>query len=193
MPQFRIFDPYPPEECRNTITGQLPEIDRTRVVGVYVKGETQETRFALQQYAARLFMDSETHVRLYDENASISGQTCSDSRKELDHLIQDMRQGEIGTVIATKESRLFRDISSVQANTFLQFAESMRITLIILPIAAGLIISGETRIYDFTNSEQTSQFRERMITACGYISRQVGYLMARGRKRSHPVTHSQNA
>ncbi len=52
-----------------------------------------------------------------------------------------------------------------------QLAERRHIKLIIPPV-----MSGETRLYDFTNSEHLSSFQEQMIMAYKYISSQVAYM-----------------
>src|SRR5258708_35609271 len=74
------------------------------------------------------------------------------------------------------ENRLFRNKHLDQFSTFTQLAEQMRITLIIPPVASGMITSGDTRVYDFTNSEHLGIFQEQMIIAYKYISNQVAYM-----------------
>jgi|SRR5579885_993614 DNA invertase Pin-like site-specific DNA recombinase len=162
----------------NETFGFQLEIDQTRAIAVYTRqadqgADTEHSGssmilLALQNYGTLLFGESEANIRLYDEGAGASGRRQIDQRKELERLCHDIENGTIGTIITAGESRLFRDAHPAQVTAFTQLARKMRIALII-PSA----LSGETRLYDFANSEQAAGFEEEMTKAYEYIRNQI--------------------
>src|SRR5205807_1086592 len=127
----------------NNYTGDLPEIDRKRATAVLVRqsrtgadtaqAESRETQLGLQDYGRQLYRDDEPDVRLYDEGAGVSGQKRIDEREKLDELYQDMHRGIVGTVILSREDRLFRNKHMDQVGAFTRLAEEKRIKAIVPP------------------------------------------------------------
>src|SRR5262249_8295505 len=112
------------------------------------------------------------NVRLYDEGDGVSGQKRIDQREEMDRLYQDMNKGIIGTIVAVREDRLFRNKHMDQVAIFTTLAEEKKIKLIVPPISSAA--SDEpTRVYDFTIPEHLSAFQKKMIEAYGYIAGHV--------------------
>lgn len=174
------------------MNGKLPEVDKKRIVAVYVRqsktgadnaqGESRETQLSLVDYAAKLLgVDSSKHplVRLYDEGAGKSGQKRIDQRPELDRLYQDAKAGLIGTVVVAREDRLFRNKHMDQVGMFTDLAEKQSIKCIIPPI-----ISTETVLYDFKIYKHLEAFQEKMRAAYAYLHYQIGYMHANKAKKA---------
>jgi DNA invertase Pin-like site-specific DNA recombinase len=131
----------------NNYTVDLPEIDRKRATAVLVRqsrtgadtaqAESRETQLGLQDYGRQLYRGDEPDVRLYDEGAGVSGQKRIDQREELDRLYKDMHRGVIGTVILSREDRLFRNKHMDQVGAFTRLAEEKRIKVIVPPISSA--------------------------------------------------------
>src|SRR2546423_13070429 len=119
MPEPRKFNLRQAGSRSNNFGGTLPEIDKKRATAVLVRqsksgadtaqAESRETQLGLQEYGKQLYGDDEPDVRLYDEKSGVSGQKRIDQRAQLDRLYQDMHRGLIGTILLTREDRLFRN------------------------------------------------------------------------------------
>ncbi len=185
MPEPRAFKLRLAEERRSNYTGALPKIDRKRATAVLVRqsktgadtaqAESRETQLGLQEYAKLLYGDDEPDVRLYDEGAGVSGQKRIDQREKLDWLYQDMHKGIIGTIVLSREDRLFRNKHMDQVGAFTRLAEERGIKVIVPPISSAA--SDEvTRVYDFTVYRDLIAFQDKMREAYGYIEGHVKYM-----------------
>ena len=128
MAQSRSFKLRQADNRPNYYDGALPEIDRKRATAVLVRqsktgadtaqAESRETQLGLQNYGRLLYRDDEPDVRLYDEGAGVSGQKRIDQREVLDRLYKDMHKGIVGTVVLSREDRLFRNKHMDQVGAF---------------------------------------------------------------------------
>jgi hypothetical protein len=165
-------------ENRSANYGELPEIDEERSTAVLVRqsssgadtrnAESRETQLGLQDYGRLLYRRRMPDVRLYDEKSGVSGQKRIDQRAELDRLYQDMHKGIVGTILLTREDRLFRNKHMDQVGAFTKLAEERRIKVIVPPISS-IAITEETRVYDFTVYQDLRAFQEKMREAYAYI------------------------
>src|SRR5258708_39362108 len=137
MAQSRSFKLRQADNRPNYYDGALPEIDRKRATAVLVRqsktgadtaqAESRETQLGLQNYGRLLYRDDEPDVRLYDEGAGGSGQKRIDQREVLDRLYKDMHRGIVGTVILSRDDRLFRTRHIDQAGGFPKLPEEKRV------------------------------------------------------------------
>ena len=172
-------------------TGNLPTIDTTRDIAVYIRqsgngadtrnGESRETQLSLKEYAKSLlkYNNSKKSVKEYDEGAGVSGQKRIDERPKLDELYRDIASGKIGTIIVAMENRLFRDKHLIEVGHFTELAEKKCIILIIPPI-----VSNYANMYDFTKYDDLDRFQEEMKASFRYIAKHVGYMNANQRKKA---------
>ncbi len=185
MAQSRSFKLRQADNRPNYYDGALPEIDRKRATAVLVRqsktgadtaqAESRETQLGLQNYGRLLYRDDEPDVRLYDEGAGVSGQKRIDEREVLDRLYKDMHKGIVGTVILSREDRLFRNKHMDQVGAFTKLAEEKRIKVIVPPISSAST-EERTRVYDFTNHRDLVAFQDKMREAYGYIEGHVKYM-----------------
>ena len=204
MPKPKVFKFCEPEERRNNYTGSLPQIDRTRATAVLVRRskkvtplskeqlkelkelktqddietdyiESRQAQLELVNYAKLLYGSDTPNVRLYDEGDGVSGQKRIDQREKMDELYQDMNRGIIGTIVAAREDRLFRNKHGDQSGAFSRLAEEKRVKLLIPPISSAAS-DEKTREYDFTNYEHVKKFKDKMDEAYGYIEGHVKYM-----------------
>jgi hypothetical protein len=165
--------------------GELPEIDEERATGVLVRqsrtgadtaqAESRETQLGLQDYGRQLYRSKKPDVRLYDEGAGVSGQKRIDEREKLDLLYQDMHKDIVGTIVLSREDRLFRNKHMDQVGAFTRLAEEKRIKVIVPPISSAST-DERTRVYDFTNYRDLVAFQDKMREAYGYIEGHVKYM-----------------
>jgi hypothetical protein len=185
MAQSRSFKLRQADNRPNYYDGALPEIDRKRATAVLVRqsktgadtaqAESRETQLGLQNYGRLLYRDDEPDVRLYDEGAGVSGQKRIDQREVLDRLYKDMHRGIVGTVILSREDRLFRNKHMDQVGAFTRLAEEKRIKVIVPPISSAST-DERTRVYDFTIYQDLIAFQDKMREAYGYIEGHVKYM-----------------
>jgi len=185
MVQPRGFKLRQAENRPNYYEGALPEIDRKRASAVLVRqsktgadtaqAESRETQLGLQDYGRQLYGDDEPDVRLYDEGAGVSGQKRIDQREVLDRLYKDMHKGIVGTVVLSREDRLFRNKHMDQVGAFTRLAEEKRIKVVVPPISSASM-EERTRIYDFTLYRDLIAFQDKMREAYGYIEGHVKYM-----------------
>jgi hypothetical protein len=170
----------------NNYSGPLPEIDRKRAAAVLVRqsrtgadtaqAESRETQLGLQDYGRQLYGDEKPDVRLYDEGAGVSGQKRIDEREKLDLLYKDMNSGIVGTVVLSREDRLFRNKHMDQVGTFTKLAEEKRIKVIVPPISSAST-DERSRVYNFSNYRDLIAFQDKMREAYGYIEGHVKHML----------------
>ncbi len=204
MPKPRVFQFLEPEERPNNYTRELPPIDKTRITAVLVRRskkakplseeelaelkqvknrediettyiESREAQLELVNYAQLLYGDDEPKVKLYDEGDGVSGQKRIDQREIMNELYQDMNKGIIGTIVAVREDRLFRNKHMDQVGPFTKRAEEKKMILIVPPLSSAAS-DEETRVYDFTSYYDLSRFQDKMKEAYGYIEGHVKYM-----------------
>ena len=185
MAQPRAFNLRQADNRPNNYAGTLPEIDRKRATAVLVRqsktgadtaqAESRETQLGLQDYGRLLYGDDEPDVRLYDEGAGVSGQKRIDQREVLDRLYKDMNRGIIGTVVLSREDRLFRNKHMDQVGAFTRLAEEKRIKVIVPPISSAST-EERTRVYDFIIYRDLVAFQDKMREAYSYIEGHVKYM-----------------
>src|SRR5437588_4663924 len=185
MAQSRSFKLRQADNRPNYYDGALPEIDRKRATAVLVRqsktgadtaqAESRETQLGLQNYGRLLYREDERDVRLYDEGAGVSGHKRSDQREVLDRLYKVMDRGIVGTVILSREDRLFRNKHMDQVGAFTRLAEEKRIKVIVPPISSAST-EERTRVYDFTIYRDLVAFQDKMREAYGYIEGHVKYM-----------------
>jgi hypothetical protein len=185
MAKSRSFKLRQADNRPNYYDGALPEIDRKRAIAVLVRqsktgadtaqAESRETQLGLQNYGRLLYREDEPDVRLYDEGAGVSGQKRIDQREVLDRLYKDMHKGIVGTVILSREDRLFRNKHMDQVGAFTKLAEEKRIKVIVPPISSAST-EERTRVYDFTIYRDLVAFQDKMREAYGYIEGHVKYM-----------------
>lgn len=116
---------------------------------------------------------SKEQIVLIDMDGGISGTTRIDERPGMRYLFDLITDGELGAVACQDEDRLFRDITQIQVNTFIEACRVSN-TLVITP----------TMVYDFSHPEMGSfyirQFRFKSEMSAEYIN---SYL----RGRLHPA------
>jgi hypothetical protein len=183
--QPRAFKLRQAENRPNYYEGVLPEIDKKRATAVLVRqsttgadtthAESRETQLGLQDYGRKLYGDEAPDVRLYDEGAGVSGQKRIDQRVVLDRLYQDMNRGVVGTVVVSREDRLFRNKHMDQVGAFTRLAEERRIKVIVPPISSASA-DERTRVYDFTIYRDLVAFQDKMREAYSYIEGHVKYM-----------------
>src|SRR6266704_2107426 len=167
----RAFILRPSDTRPSASIEELPKIDRKRATAVLVRqsktgadtaqAESRETQLGLQNYGRLLYRDDEPDVRLYDEGAGVSGQKRIDQREVLDRLYKDMHRGIVGTVILSREDRLFRNKHMDQVGAFTRLAEEKRIKVIVPPISSAST-DERTRVYDFTIYRDLIAFHYKM-------------------------------
>jgi hypothetical protein len=185
MAQSRAFKLRQADNRPNYYTEALPEIDRKRATAVLVRqsktgadtaqAESRETQLGLQNYGRLLYREDEPDVRLYDEGAGVSGQRRIDQREVLDRLYKDMHRGIVGTVVLSREDRLFRNKHMDQVGAFTRLAEEKRIKVVVPPISSAST-EERTRVYDFTIYRDLIAFQDKMREAYGYIEGHVKYM-----------------
>jgi DNA invertase Pin-like site-specific DNA recombinase len=113
------------------------------------------------------------HIALYDADLGMSGQLRIDQRPDLLRLVNDIERGMIKAVLVYQISRLFRDLTAIQYNTF---AEVCRQHNCILATANGMI-------FNFNNPMHMKMYRYLAEMAAEYIPQQIKLLHeARSRK-----------
>lgn len=139
-------------------------------------------------YLKRLGWPEEKIIRI-DMDAGVSGTKKIDERPGMSELFRLITRGEVGAVSSSDEDRLFRDVSQIQTNIFLEACKQNRV-LVITP----------TMIYNFAHEHMgvihARQFRWKSEVAAEYISSYIRgklyharlRLMQQGRWTGAPIT-----
>ena len=101
-------------------------------------------------------------IVMIDMDAGISGTTKIDEREGMSTLFSLITNDEIGAVACQDEDRLFRDITQIQVNIFIEACKSHKV-LVITP----------TVVYNFSHPQlgtfHARQFRFKSEMAAEYI------------------------
>ncbi len=136
-------------------------------VAIYARAATQEKRNQesrqvqtddLITYACQLGYE-DTHVIVFEQDNGIPGNTAIDEREGLHSLVQAISDGTIQAVLIADETRLFRDISTLQLSIFIKLCVGRNV----------LVITPES-IYDFTNPQHVKLFRFKCQEAYQFLA-----------------------
>jgi hypothetical protein len=102
-------------------------------------------------------------ILLIDMDAGVSGTTKIDEREGMSTLFDLITQGKIRAVACQDEDRLFRDVTQIQVNIFIEACKQAKV-LVITP----------TMMYDFAHpflgTQHARQFRFKADMAAEYIT-----------------------
>jgi DNA invertase Pin-like site-specific DNA recombinase len=126
---------------------------------------SRESQLKLTQYAQRLRGDTDdAQVLVYDEGAGVSGQKRIDQRVELNRLYNDIKHGQIGSLVVMHEDRLFRDQYHTNDTTFIRLLAQYDVLL---------FVRTDNRRYDCTKSSDRNSLLEKMIASRNYLDDHV--------------------
>lgn len=173
----------PLEEPQNDLY-QTTRIPTDRPVAVYYRQSTDAQvgnistliqTIDMPQHLMRLGW-AEKDIILIDMDEGVSGTTKIDERPGMQMLFDLISQGQIGTVACQDEDRLFRDITQIQVNIFIEACRKSNV-LVLTP----------TMTYDFANPQtgtfHARQFRFKSEMAAEYINAVVRGKLHRAKDR----------
>jgi DNA invertase Pin-like site-specific DNA recombinase len=115
-------------------------------------------------------------IIMIDMDAGISGTTKIDERPGMRKLFDLITQGQIGTVACQDEDRLFRDVTQIQVNIFIEACRTSHV-LVLTP----------SMVYDFGNelagTFHARQFRFKSEMAAEYLQTVIKGKLHRARNR----------
>lgn len=162
---------YKPFEAESDDFGKdLSALPTDRPVGVYYRQSTQpqvgNISTSLQTVdLPQLLKDRgwpEDKVIVIDMDAGVSGQLRIDERDGMRHLFDLITSGRIGTVACTDEDRLFRDVTQIQVNVFIEACRQSHV-----------FVFTPTMLYNFAHPQMGDfyirQFRFKCEMAAEYI------------------------
>jgi DNA invertase Pin-like site-specific DNA recombinase len=119
---------------------------------------------------------SEDKILMIDMDAGISGTKKIDERPGMSALFRLVTEGRIGAVACQDEDRLFRDVTQIQVNIFIEACR-----------AANVLVITPSMVYDFAN-EMTGtfharQFRFKSEMAAEYINAVIRGKLHRSKRR----------
>lgn len=172
IPEESVFDP-----------GPLPEIDKTRKTGLYIRqsgknadtryGESRETQLKLKDFAMQLRGDKDlSGAEVYDEKAGKSGTLDTHKRPEIQRLWNDIVLDLIGVIIVARLDRLYRDDIGDQYGAFMRLLKEHNVIVIVPAIKEGQ----QHRYYDMRDRDHRKAFRMEMEKAGSYIPENIAYL-----------------
>ncbi|KAA3663692.1 MAG: hypothetical protein DWQ04_09530 [Chloroflexi bacterium] len=119
---------------------------------------------------------SDDNIIMIDMDAGISGSTKIDERPGMSRLFDLITQGQVGAVACQDEDRLFRDVTQIQVNIFI---EACRV--------AQVLVLTPSMIYDFANeltgTYHARQFRFKAEMAAEYVNSIIRGKLHRAKKR----------
>jgi DNA invertase Pin-like site-specific DNA recombinase len=115
-------------------------------------------------------------IILIDMDAGVSGTKKINDRAGMRYLFELISEGQIGAVACEDEDRLFRDVTQIQVNIFI---EACRIS--------NVLVLTPSMIYDFANEQlgtfHARQFRFKSELAAEYINTFVKAKLLRAKRR----------
>ena len=116
------------------------------------------------------------NIILIDMDEGVSGSTRIDERPGMSMLFDLITQGEIQAVACQDEDRLFRDITQIQVNIFIEACR-----------ASNVLVLTPSMIYDFANPMtgqfHARQFRFKSEMAAEYINSVIRGKLHRAKRR----------
>jgi hypothetical protein len=162
---------YKPLETESDDFGKdLSALPTDRPVGVYYRQSTQpqvgNVSTSMQMIDLPKLLKErgwpEDKVILIDMDAGVSGQLRIDERDGMRHLFDLITSGSIGTVACTDEDRLFRDVTQIQVNVFIEACRQSRV-----------FVFTPSMLYNFAHPQMGDfyirQFRFKCEMAAEYI------------------------
>lgn len=118
----------------------------------------------------------ESDIYLIDMDGGVSGTKKIDERPGMKELFDLITEGQICAVACQDEDRLFRDITQIQVNIFIEACRS-----------ANVLVITPSMVYDFGNpmmgTYHARQFRFKCEMAAEYINSVIIGKLARAKKR----------
>jgi DNA invertase Pin-like site-specific DNA recombinase len=117
-----------------------------------------------------------TSIIMIDMDKGVSGSTKIDERPGMSALFDLITQGKIGAVACQDEDRLFRDVTQIQVNIFIEACR-----------AASVLVLTPSMVYDFANeltgAFHARQFRFKAEMAAEYINSIIRGKLHRAKRR----------
>ncbi|MCI0552867.1 MAG: recombinase family protein, partial [Anaerolineae bacterium] len=118
----------------------------------------------------------EDKIILIDMDKGVSGTTKIDEREGMSNLFALITEGKIGAAACQDEDRLFRDVTQIQVNIFIEACKVSRV-LVLTP----------SMIYDFANeltgAFHARQFRFKCEMAAEYINTVIKGKLQKAKRR----------
>lgn len=112
---------------------------------------------------------SDKNIHMIDMDGGISGSTKIDERPGMKRLFELITSGAIGAVACQDEDRLFRDVTQIQVNIFIEACRK-----------AGVVVLTPSITYDFAN-EMTGTFHARQFRFKAEMAAEYVNAVIRGR------------
>jgi DNA invertase Pin-like site-specific DNA recombinase len=162
---------YKPAEPEGISASDIAKLPMDRPVAVYYRQSTEaqvgnisttiQTVDMIELLKRRGWQEEQ--IILVDMDKGVSGQTKIDEREGMRYLLDLITSGQIGTVACQDEDRLFRDITQIQVNTFIDICLRYKV-FVLTPMM----------VYDFAHPTMGNfharQFRFKSEMAAEYIS-----------------------
>lgn len=162
---------YKPKEDKPISPNGISKLPLDRQIAVYYRQSTDaqignisttiQTVDMVKHLKGRGWSDE--NIVMIDMDAGISGSTKIDDRPGMKKLYELISQEKIGAVACQDEDRLFRDVTQIQVNIFI---EACRV--------ANVFVLTPTMVYDFANEMMGAfharQFRFKSEMAAEYIN-----------------------
>lgn len=116
------------------------------------------------------------NIIMIDMDAGVSGTTKIDERQGMKILFDMITSGEIGVVACQDEDRLFRDVTQIQVNIFIDACKN-----------AGVLVLTPSVVYDFAHPQMGTiyirQFRTKSEMSAEYITSYVKGRLHKAKRR----------
>lgn len=165
------------QQTNNTSKGVLAEVSTStalpidRPVAIYYRQSTDSQvgniSTSIQTVDMVAYLKhcgwTDEHILMIDMDAGVSGTTKIDERPGMSELFDLITSGQLGAVACQDEDRLFRDVTQIQVNIFIEACRSSQV-LVLTP----------SMVYDFANpmtgTFHARQFRFKSEMAAEYIN-----------------------
>jgi DNA invertase Pin-like site-specific DNA recombinase len=179
--------PKPRYQKQETLASSFPahsHLPTTRPIAIYYRQSTEaqvgnvSTSIQTVDMVAYLKRQgwAEDHIIMIDMDTGISGTKAIDERPGMSALFGLINAGGVGAVACQDEDRLFRDVTQIQVNIFIEACRTAQV-LVITP----------SMVYDFahemTGTFHARQFRFKSEMAAEYISSVIRGKLHRARRR----------
>ncbi len=177
----RYYKPEPPLQAFSDGVSALPI---NNPIGVYYRQSTDgqignistsiQTIDMPAHLRSRGWLDE--NIYLIDMDAGVSGTTKIDERPGMRHLFELITEHKIRAVACQDEDRLFRDVTQIQVNIFIEACRT-----------ANVLVITPNMVYDFANeltgSFHARQFRFKCEMAADYIDTVIKGKLHRAKRR----------
>jgi len=178
----RIYKKYQPEVLPS-MTG-LTELPTDRPIAIYYRQSTDGQVGNVSTFIQTVDMVEYLKLRgwtknqiiMVDTDKGISGTTKIDERPGMSYLYEMITEEKIGAVACQDEDRLFRDVTQIQVNIFIEACKK-----------ANVLVLTPSMVYDFSNPMtgmwHARQFRFKSEMAAEYINTVIKGRMHAAKKR----------